>query len=429
MYQFAAKLCTKKMGILASFSLFLILTGVILAQNYWQYDDPRWESDVPNWWDEENFRPPKGPPEENSKDFWNNKAQDFLKQKINTKLNTNRAKNVVIMIGDGMGLPSQMAARSYLNDVNVELSFEKFPFSGMSKVYCVNYQVPDSASTATALLTGVKNNFMVLALTADVTLRNCSAANDESHQIDSIFKYAQDAGKSTGIVTTTRVTHATPAAAYAISASRQWEGNDGTPEGCKDIADQLINGKIGKNLDVIFGGGLRYFLPVAEGGRRTDGRNLVKEYALNNQRQGNRVALAFNKTHLNGINTRFFDKALGLFASSHMDYKLLADEESQPTLTEMTAKAIEMLERNPNGFVLLVEGGRIDTSHHRNQAQLALSEVVEFHKAVEYVKENTNEEETLIVATADHSHPFTIGGYLVRFFLNFEHFFEHSKFF
>lgn len=363
--------------------------------------------------------PPKGPVEENSKDFWNNKAQSFLHQKVNQKLNTNLAKNVVIMIGDGMGLPSQMAARSYIRDVNEELSFEKFPFSGMSKVYCVNYQVPDSASTSTAMLTGVKNNFMVLSLTAAVNLRNCSAAQDENNQIDSIFKFAQDAGKATGIVTTTRVTHATPAAAYSISASRDWEGNDGTPHGCKDIADQLINGKIGKDLDVIFGGGLRYFLPTSEGGRRTDGRNLIHEYIQNNQKLGKRVALALNRTHLENINTRFFDKALGLFASSHLEYKLLADEASQPTLTEMTAKALEIVSKNSNGFVLFVEGGRIDTSHHRNQAHLALGEVVEFHKAVEYVKANTNEEETLIVVTADHSHPFTIGGYLVRKNLNF----------
>lgn len=95
---------------------------------------------------------PVGPSEEFTSKFWNSQAQDLLNKKLNSKLNLNRAKNLVIMIADGMGLSTQMAARSYLKDVNFELSFEKFKFSGLSKVYCVNYQVPDSACTATGSL-------------------------------------------------------------------------------------------------------------------------------------------------------------------------------------------------------------------------------------------------------------------------------------
>jgi alkaline phosphatase len=389
--------------------------NLITAQ--WTYDDPRWDSEIPNWWDEDNFVPPEGPAQERSKTFWHKKAQNLLHQKLSQKLNTNRAKNLILMVGDGMGLPSQMAARSYLGDVSKALSFEKFPFSGLAKVYCVNYQVPDSASTATALLTGVKNNFMVLGLTADVNLRNCSASLNESHRLDSIMRFAQKAGKSTGIVTNTRLTHATPAASYAISASRQWEGPENTPSGCPDIADQLINGGVGRNFDVMMGGGGRYFLPTHEGGRRNDNRNLLNEFVVNNRREGKIVKIPRNRTELNEINVRMTDKILGIFAESHLDYKLRADDEVQPTLTEMTAKALEVLKKNRDGFVLMVEGGRIDTSHHENRAQMALAEVVEFHKTVEFLRENTGEEDTLIVVTADHSHPFSIGGYLVR---NFE---------
>ena len=126
-------------------------------------------------------------------------------------MNLNRARNVIIMIGAGMGLSSQMAARSYMDDVSTELSFEKFPYAGMSKVYCVNFQVPDSAASTTAMLGGVKNNFMVIGLTADVNLRNCSASKNEEAKIPSIFKHAQNAGKSTGFVTTTKVTDSTVA--------------------------------------------------------------------------------------------------------------------------------------------------------------------------------------------------------------------------
>lgn len=102
-----------------------------------------------------------------------------------------------------------------------------------------------------------------------------------------------------------------------------------------------------------------------------------------------------------------------------MEYKLLADTSMQPTITEMTAKALEMLKKNENGFVMLIEGGRIDTAHHDTKARLALEEAVEFQKAVQYVKDNTNEDDTLIVVTADHSTVLTVGGYMVRLNQNY----------
>lgn len=92
-----------------------------------------------------------------------------------------------------------------------------------------------------------------------------------------------------------------------------------------------------------------------------------------------------------------------------------ADHSLEPTLTEMTAKAIEILGKNKNGYVLLVEGGLIDQAHHRNFAQMALNETEEFAKAIQYAKDATNEKDTLLVVTADHSHTFTVGGYPVSF--------------
>lgn len=210
----------------------------------WDADDPRWDSEIPKWWDEANFIPPSGPVEEKSAQFWINQGQSLLHKKLNSQQNLNKAKNLVIFIGDGMGISTQMATRSYVSDENSELSFEKFPYSGLAKTYCVNYQVPDSACTATAILSGIKNNFNVVSLTADLNVRNCTAQQDKRTHVDSIFKYAQDAGKSTGFITTTRVTHATPAAVYAKSASRYWEFNEEAPSGCDDIAYQMIHGEI-----------------------------------------------------------------------------------------------------------------------------------------------------------------------------------------
>jgi alkaline phosphatase len=168
----------------------------------------------------------------------------------------------------------------------------------------VNYQVGDGGCSATAFLTGIKTNFGVISMSGNVPLNNCSAQADKDNHVDSIFKFAQEAGKATGIVTNMRVTHATPAgellwkmtkkkstkpplifkAAYAKSASRYWENNEQTPAGCRDIAVQLVHGEIGKRLDVILGGGYREFLPnnrvdpFGRFGNRTDNRDLIAEW-------------------------------------------------------------------------------------------------------------------------------------------------------
>jgi alkaline phosphatase len=261
-----------------SFCTLIIAHEENFNDEEWAADDPRWDTKIPNWWDEANFVPPVGPIEERTRNFWVQNGQNLLKQKINHISNFNKAKNLVIFIGDGMGISTQMAARAYMDDERSELSFEKFPVSGLSKTYCINYQVSESACTATAILSGIKINYNVVSLSGEVNVRDCSSARNNQTHIDSILKYAQDAGKATGIVTNTRITHATPAAAYAKSASRYWESNNGVPEGCTDISHQLIHGETGSRFDVIMGGGRRSFLPTSAGGIRTDNRNLIAEY-------------------------------------------------------------------------------------------------------------------------------------------------------
>lgn len=273
----------------------------------WSEDDPRWDTHIPNWWDEDNFVPPVGPVEERSPEFWTQFGQSELADKIERKQNLNRAKNIVLFVGDGMGLSTLMATRSYIDDVQTKLSFERFPYSGLSKTYCINYQVADSACTATAIMTGVKNNYGTIALSGDVTLRNCTAQLDNSTHLDSILKYAQDASKSTGIVTTTRITHATPAAAYAKSAARYWESNENTPVECTDIAHQLVYGDIGSKLNVIMGGGRRHFLPNTQNGFRTDNRSLIEEYLETQRSSGQSVEYVTNRVSENGDNEHRID--------------------------------------------------------------------------------------------------------------------------
>lgn len=243
---------------------------------------PTHPMDNPNW------RPPVGPVNELDLNYWLSSGQKLLRDQLLTKnqLNLNVAKNVIIVIGDGLSLTTQAATRAYLGNENVQLSFEKLPYTGLAKTYCVNYQVSDSSCTATAILGGVKNNYGSVSVSAKVPLRNCSA-HLASENVDSIFKYAQDAGKRSGIVTTSRITHATPACAYAHSAARYWENaNEILEEDCVDIASQLVHGEVGSRLNVILGGGWREFLPSNGRGIRDDARDLISEWLASKGDQG-----------------------------------------------------------------------------------------------------------------------------------------------
>lgn len=148
-------------------------------------------------------------------------------------------------------------------------------------------------------------------------------------------------------------------------------------------------------------------------GRRRDGKNLVNDWL---EKSPSTRTFIQNRTQLIEIDGGNFDGELfGLFHGSHMNYNLdtirLNRQEIDPTLTEMTLKAIEVLKREENGFFLLVESGRIDHGHHGTQARFAVDELIEFNRAIAAALETVDLEETLVVVTADHSHVFTYAGY------------------
>ncbi|XP_045448087.1 membrane-bound alkaline phosphatase-like [Melitaea cinxia] len=354
-------------------------------------------------------------------------AQFALQAKISTFLNTNVAKNVILFLGDGMSIATLAATRVYLGrkyghlGEEVKLSFETFPFTGLAKTYCVDSNVADSACSGTAYLSGVKANSGTVGLSAVVKRGDCEGQRNSSNSVTGLMSWAQRAGKSTGIVTTTRVTHATPAAAYAHSADRKWEADADMPRHglrCEDIASQLVRGRVGSSIDVIFGGGRKNFYPSTEidphghYGIRTDGRNLIREWLLKKESFGFRPKYIYNKQDLEKLNTEY-DSILGLFSFDHMPYHLEA-EEDDPTLSEMTEKAIELLSQNRKGYFLFIEGGRIDTAHHETKARKALDETAELAKAVEIALRMVNLEDTLVVVTSDHSHTMTYSGYSKR---------------
>lgn len=149
-------------------------------------------------------------PEELRTDYWLNNAKDFVSKKLNQSRSENRAKNIILFIGDGMSLTTQAAARVYKGGEEKSLSFEEFPYAATIKTYCLDSQVADSACSATAYLSGVKNNYGSIGISGKVQRGDCDGQMDHSNHVKSIAKWAMDAGKSAGIVTTTRITDASP---------------------------------------------------------------------------------------------------------------------------------------------------------------------------------------------------------------------------
>ncbi len=326
-----------------------------------------------------------------------------------------KAKNVILFIGDGMGISTITAARIYAGQKRGQsgeeyvLPFEKFDNVALVKTYNTNAQVPDSAGTATAMHSGKKTSMGVLGVGPEAKRADCASAL--ANPLPLLGEEVNQRGLALGIVSTARITHATPASVYARSADRNWEADAAIPEeergkGCKDIATQLI----GSSFEVALGGGLGAFYGSDVGGRRSETTaNLPGLWAA---RTGG--TFVRDKDALAAAPT---DKpVLGLFSGSHMTYmaeRMDGSDKgaSEPTLTEMTSQAIARLKSDPDGYYLMVESGRIDHGHHAGKAGFALEETVEFANAIQYAIDNTDPEETLIMVTADHSHVFTIAGY------------------
>ncbi|KAL7735579.1 hypothetical protein ACLKA6_009541 [Drosophila palustris] len=368
---------------------------------------------------------------ETESEYWRQNAQKILTAKLEQlqAAHTKRAKNVIIFLGDGMSIHTVTATRNLLGDSAEKVYFERFPFTGMSKTYCVNRQVADSACTATAYLGGVKGNYGTIGINANVPRYNCLGALNEADQVQSIAQWAQAAGKDAGLVTSARVTHASPAGVYAHIADRNWENDmEVTAGGCDsnqtiDIARQLVEWTVGKNLKVILGGGRQNFInstvrdEAGYPGYRQDGRNLIRDWLHDKQARNSSASYVWSRTGLNQLDLDNTDFLLGLFASGHLPYdgdrarspafSPLAD----PSLTELTEAALRVLRRNENGFFLFVEGARIDMAHHSNYARRSLEDTAEFARAVQKAREMTSEEDTLIVVTSDHSHVLSINGY------------------
>jgi alkaline phosphatase len=336
------------------------------------------------------------------------------------------AKNVILFLGDGMSLTTVAAARildgqrkGNPGEEN-QLAWERFPSTALSKTYNTDSQTPDSAGTMSAITTGVKTFMGSISVGPGSRKDDCTGSLRNGNL--TWLELAQSAGMATGIVSTARLTHATPAATYAHVPTRGWENNSDLPaaavqQGCHDIARQLLETPFGGPV-VALGGGLGEFVPTtladpdnpARHGLRTDGRNLVAEWRAAHP-QG-----AFVR------NTRELHDAIdaprlfGLFDGSHMafDHDRDTAPDGEPSLADMTRAAIANLSRHPEGYVLMVEGARIDMANHYGNAFRALDETIAMSQAVQAAIDATSADDTLVIVTADHSHTLNFVGYPVR---------------
>ncbi|GLQ08974.1 alkaline phosphatase [Devosia yakushimensis] len=354
-------------------------------------------------------------------------AQEALVAKEAIQPNTGKAKNVIMFIVDGLSIPTITAARIHegqLAGVDGEshsLAFEQLlPHTALVKTYTHDSQVADSAPTATAITSGVKSLNGTIGVDQTAALEDCSTQAGATTK--SIFEQAEEAGLATGIISTARITHATPAAAYAHTVGRDWEADTNLPEDavgtCKDIAAQLVDWSFGDGFEVVFGGGRANFMLESqadpEDATRTGARkerDLVAEW----QAKHNDGQYVWNKEQFDALDASTA-RVLGLFNGSHMQYEAdrATDAGGEPSLAEMTVKAIDILKQNEDGFVLMVEGGRVDHAHHAGNAARALTDAIAASEALKAAYDAVNPEETLILITADHSHVFSIAGYPTR---------------
>jgi alkaline phosphatase len=337
------------------------------------------------------------------------------------------AKNIIFFLGDGMGPSTVTASRIYKYGEAGSLNMDALERTARIKTFSNDAQTTDSAPSMAAYMTGVKMNNEVISMSSETIatppgkdangnlgVNNCAASNGTS--VPTILELAKAKGKAVGSITTTELTHATPAATFSHICNRNAQ---------YAIAAQAVPGGAGYNtalgdgVDVLMGGGRNHFLPydaATQKQGRADGRNLLTELAA----KGYTVA-ATRADMLAAPNGKKF---IGLYSSkSHLEYELdraatppVGEGATQPSLAEMTTKAMDLLSQNGNGYFLMVEGGRIDHALHGINAKRALVDTIAFDDAVKAALDKARLTDptlanTLIVVTADHDHTLAFNGY------------------
>ena len=320
-------------------------------------------------------------------------------------------KYVFYLIGDGLGASQRQVAEYYLQHQtgsDSKLAMNTLPVAGINTTYSLDTLVTDSAAAGTALAAGVKTNNGYIAMTPDGT------------ETTTLIEAVQSLGYATGIVTSTRITHATPAAFATHNADRNDENG---------IAEDYVI----SNVDFIAGGGIRNFLPSTYEtadkdpmgstikSKREDDRDLLAEF----ETQGYTVfAGAKGSTDISAYTPKAGDKVFAALTYSHMPYEIdRANADTDlPSLSELTETAVSLLELDDEGFMLMVEGGRIDHACHPNDIAAAIYDTIEFDEVVQVALDfyNQHPDDTLIVVAGDHETGGMGLGFATDYFLNLD---------
>uniref|UniRef100_A0A8D1C8X1 alkaline phosphatase n=1 Tax=Sus scrofa TaxID=9823 RepID=A0A8D1C8X1_PIG len=314
------------------------------------------------------------PVEEEDPAFWNRQAAQALDVAKKLQPIQTAAKNLILFLGDGMGVSTVTATRILKGQMNgkpgpeTPLAMDQFPYLALSKTYNVDRQVPDSAGTTTAYLCGVKTNMKVIGVSAAARYDQCNTT--QGNEVISVMNRAKKAGKSVGVVTTTRVQHASPAGTYAHTVNRNWYSDVNLPaeaqaQGCQDIATQLVY-----NMDIDVrraglrggGGAARRGRGCAEVGNPppTQSQATPTRAGIEPATSWFLVRFANPLSHDGNSHPQLLVTSgphpVGLFEPADMKFEAERDVSMDPSLEEMTEMALQMLSRNPRGFYLFVEG-------------------------------------------------------------------------
>ncbi|MEE8321788.1 MAG: alkaline phosphatase [Gammaproteobacteria bacterium] len=273
--------------------------------------------------------------------------------------------NVILMIGDGMGMSHITSARLHAKGVDGFLEIDRLPVTGLVKTYSKDHFITDSAAAGTALATGYKTNNGVISRTS------------AGKPLYTLLEAARDHDMATAIVVTSSITHATPAVFAAHNMDRRNEA---------EIAVDMLQ----NNIDVLLGGGKAFFIPADnQGSKRTDGLDLIRQA----QQQG--YTFIETRDDLLATDAR---KLLGLFQLG-----ALTTVNPEPSLAEITGKAIQVLKQKDRGFFMVVEGSQIDWGGHGNNVEKTIRQILLFDQAIAVAMEFAIEDQhTLVIVTADH---------------------------
>ena len=292
---------------------------------------------------------------------------------------------IILFVADGLSTNSLTAARLYEQGPDHRMTVETFPHLVLLSNYSNDFAVPDAAAAATALATGVKGNNRAIAL------------DPRGKSLASILAMAHEAGRATGIVTTGKLTDATPAAFYAHAA----DGRDS-----QAIASQFLTDA---KVDIAMGGGLADFTPVSKGGQRKDGRDLWLELRAKG------FTMVRAKAELENTPSFLTGPLVGIFADGNLPYSSEVQSGSQqPSLADMVRRAIEFLQTNSGGYFLVVDAALISHAAEQNSSERVLTETIDFDHAVATALDYAGEK-ALIVAVGKHDvGGMTLNGYPLR---------------